>query len=104
MLTGMGHPLLSNSHSIIPNPKSLFNMKEVNITLNEKDIKDLQTILDNAEAYADTHNLRGVVFNAVDRIRIHSPRNQVRKILLRISLLRIIPIQPPKRSSTPQHK
>lgn len=29
MLTGMGHPLLSNSHSIIPNPKSLFNMKEV---------------------------------------------------------------------------
>jgi hypothetical protein len=41
------------------------------------------------------------VFNAVDRIRIHSPRNQVRKILLRISLLRIIPIQPPKRSSTP---
>lgn len=30
-------------------------MKEVNITLNEK---DLQTILDNAEAYADTHNLR----------------------------------------------
>lgn len=101
MLTGMGHPLLSNSHSIIPNPKSLFNMKEVNITLNEKDIKDLQTILDNAEAYADTHNLRGAVFNAVDRIRIHSPRNQVRKILLRISLLRIIPIQPPKRSSTP---
>lgn len=53
MLTGMGHPLLSNSHSIIPNPKSLFNM------------------------------------------------NQVRKILLRISLLRIIPIQPPKRSPTP---
>lgn len=101
MLTGMGHPLLSNSHSIIPNPKSLFNMKEVNITLNEKDIKDLQTILDNAEAYADTHNLRGAVFNAVDRIRIHSPRNQVRKILLRISLLRIIPIHPPKRSSTP---
>ena len=100
MLTGMGHPLLSNSHSIIPNPKSLFNMKEVNITLNEKDIKDLQTILDNAEAYADTHNLKAV-FNAVDRIRIHSPRNQVRKILLRISLLRIIPIQPPKRSSTP---
>lgn len=43
----------------------------------------------------------GAVFNAVDRIRIHSPRNQVRKILLRISLLRIIPIQPPKRSSTP---
>lgn len=38
MLTGMGHPLLSNSHSIIPNPKSLFNMKEVNITLNEKDL------------------------------------------------------------------
>lgn len=38
----------------------------------------------------------GAVFNAVDRIRIHSPRNQVRKILLRI-----IPIQPPKRSSTP---
>lgn len=33
-------------------------MKEVNITLNEKDIEDLQTILDNAEAYADTHNLR----------------------------------------------
>ena len=59
MLTGMGHPLLSNSYSIISNPKSLFNMKEVNITLNEKDIKDLQTILDNAEAYADTHNLRG---------------------------------------------
>ena len=26
MLTGMGHPLLSNSHSIISNPKSLFNM------------------------------------------------------------------------------
>ena len=28
MLTGMGHPLLSNSYSIIsnPNPKSLFNM------------------------------------------------------------------------------
>ena len=26
MLTGMGHPLLSNSHSIIYNPKSLFNM------------------------------------------------------------------------------
>lgn len=25
----------------------------------KKDIKDLQTILDNAEAYADTHNLRG---------------------------------------------
>ena len=42
----------------------------------------------------------GAVFNAVDRIRIHSPRNQVRKILLRISLLRIIHIQP-KRSSTP---
>lgn len=62
----------------------------------KKDIKDLQTILDNAEAYADTRNLRGAVFNAVDRIRIHSPRNQVRKILLRI-----IPIQPPKRSSTP---
>lgn len=61
MLTGMGHPLLSNSHSIIPNLKSLFNMKEVNITLNEKDIKDLQTILDNAEAYADTHNLRGSI-------------------------------------------
>ena len=60
----------------------------------KKDIKDLQTILDNAEAYADTHNLRGAVFNAVDRIRIHSPRNQVRKILLRI-----IPIQPPKRTS-----
>lgn len=96
MLTGMGHPLLSNSHSIIPNPKSLFNMKEVNIPSMKKDIKDLQTILDNAEAYADTHNLRGAVFNAVDRIRIHSPRNQVRKILLRI-----IPIQPPKRSSTP---
>lgn len=33
-------------------------MKEVNITLNEKDIKDLQTILDNAEAYADTHSLK----------------------------------------------
>lgn len=45
--------------------------------------------------------ISGVVFNAVDRIRIHSPRNQVRKILLRISLLRIIPIQPPKRSPTP---
>lgn len=43
-------------------------MKEVNITLNEKDIKDLQTILDNAEAYADTHNLKAV-FNAVDRIK-----------------------------------
>lgn len=27
MLTGMGHPLLSNSYSIISNPKSLFNMK-----------------------------------------------------------------------------
>ena len=40
--------------------------------------------------------ISGAVFNAVDRIRIHSPRNQVRKILLRI-----IPIQPPKRSSTP---
>lgn len=39
MLTGIGHPLLSNSHSIIPNPKSLFNMKEVNITLNEKGYK-----------------------------------------------------------------
>lgn len=25
----------------------------------KKDIKDPQTILDNAEAYADTHNLRG---------------------------------------------
>lgn len=25
----------------------------------KKDIKDLQTILDNAEAYADTHNLKG---------------------------------------------
>lgn len=24
MLTGMGHPLLSNSYSIISNPKSLF--------------------------------------------------------------------------------
>lgn len=43
-------------------------MKKVNITLNEKDIKDLQTILDNAEAYADTHNLKAV-FNAVDRIK-----------------------------------
>jgi hypothetical protein len=26
MLTRMGHPLLSNSHSIISNPKSLFNI------------------------------------------------------------------------------
>lgn len=34
MLTGMGYPLLGNSHSIIPNPKSLFNIKEVNITPN----------------------------------------------------------------------
>lgn len=59
MLTRMGYPLLGNSHSIIPNLKSLFDMKEVNITLNEKDIKDPQTILDNAEAYADTHNLSG---------------------------------------------
>lgn len=58
MLTGMGYSLLGNSHSIIPNLKSLFDMKEVNIT-----------------------------FNAVNRIRI--------------SLLRIIPIHPPKRSSTP---
>lgn len=33
-------------------------MKEVNTTLNGKDIEDLQTILDNAEAYADTHDLR----------------------------------------------
>lgn len=56
MLTGMGYPLFGNSHSIIPNLKSLFDMKEVNITLNEKDIKDLQTILDNAE---DTNHLRG---------------------------------------------
>lgn len=61
MLTGMGYPRLGNSHSIIPNLKSLFDMKEVNITLNEKDIKDLQTILDNAEAYADTNNLRGSI-------------------------------------------
>lgn len=36
-------------------------MKEVNITLNERDIEDLQTILDNAEAYADTHSLRGSI-------------------------------------------
>ena len=54
MLTGMGYPLLGNSHSIIPNLKSPFDMKEVNITLNEK---DLQTILDNA----DTHSLRGSI-------------------------------------------
>ena len=45
--------------------------------------------------------ISGAVSNAVDRIRIHSPRNQARKILLRIPLLRVIPIQPPKRSSTP---
>lgn len=32
MLTGMGYPLLGNSHSIIPNLKSPFDMKEVNIT------------------------------------------------------------------------
>lgn len=43
-------------------------MKKVNITLNEKGYKDLQTILDNAEAYADTHNLKAI-FNAVDRIK-----------------------------------
>lgn len=41
--------------------------------------------------------ISGAVFNAVDRIRIHSPRNQVRNI----TPPRIIPIQPPKRSSTP---
>lgn len=27
----------------------------------KKDIKDLQTILDNAKAYADTHNLQGSI-------------------------------------------
>lgn len=39
MLTGMGYPLLGNSHNILPNLKSLFDMKEVNITLNEKGYK-----------------------------------------------------------------
>lgn len=43
-------------------------MKEVNIILVENDIKDLQTIMDNAKAYADTHNLKAV-FNAVTRIK-----------------------------------
>lgn len=56
MLTGMGYPLLGNSHSIIPDLKSLFDMKEVNITLNEKRPSD-----NNAEAYADTNNLRGSI-------------------------------------------
>lgn len=28
MLTGMGYSMLGNSHSIILNPKSLFNMKQ----------------------------------------------------------------------------
>lgn len=52
--------------------------------------------------YEQTLRGKGVkVTRSLDRIRIHSPRNQVRKILFRISLLRIIPIQPPKRSSTP---
>lgn len=51
--------------------------------------------------YEQTLRGKGVkVTRSLDRIRIHSPRNQVRKILFRISLLRIIPIQPPKRSST----
>lgn len=38
MLTGMGNSMLGNSHSIIPNSKSLFNMKEVNIPIEKNGI------------------------------------------------------------------
>lgn len=50
MLTGMGHPLLSNSYSIISNPKSLFNMNNYTHIIGDPSIEAyFRTFLQYAE-------------------------------------------------------
>lgn len=50
MLTGMGYPLLGNSHSIIPNLKSLFNMNNYTHIIGDPSIKAyFRTFLQYAE-------------------------------------------------------
>lgn len=50
MLTRMGHPLLSNSYSIISNPKSLFNMNNYTYIIGDPSIEAyFRTLLQYAE-------------------------------------------------------
>lgn len=50
MLTGMGNPLLSNSYSIISNPKSLFNMNNYTHIIGDPSIEAyFRTFLQYAE-------------------------------------------------------
>ena len=59
MLTGMGHPLLSDSHSIISNPKSLFNMDNYTHIIGDPSIEAyFRTFLQ----YAETRGSKSTEF------------------------------------------
>ena len=59
MLTGMGHPLLSNSHSIISNPKCLFNMNNYTHIIGDPSIEAyFRTFLQ----YAETRGSKSTEF------------------------------------------
>lgn len=69
MLTGMGHPLLSNSYSIISNPKSLFNMNNYTHIIGDPSIEAyFRTFLQ----YAETKGLQ------VNRIRTNPEKKGIK--------------------------
>lgn len=64
MLTGMGHPLLSNSYSIISNPKSLFNMNNYTHIIGDPSIEAyFRTFLQ----YAETKGFKLTEFEQTPR-------------------------------------
>lgn len=69
MLTGMGYPLLGNSHSIIPNLKSLFNMNNYTHIIGDPSIEAyFRTFLQ----YAETKGLQ------VNRIRTNPEKKGIK--------------------------